>query len=130
MAGAWGPPATGRPSPPSPILHRRFEDPVFDGANVAVLHGEDREGVEALAEGGGFDDGCYGHHHVTWVRAAGGMNVVNPGVRFTTAPEEHRRVAVVGADSDEVEQVWIEDERFRIYTQRTLAIYRLPSRHL
>lgn len=86
-------------------LHGRFADLEVDGKQFGVLHGEDREHVETLADGGGFDYVCYGHHHVSEVREVGETTVVNPGAHFPTVPEENRSVAVVDTASGEVELV-------------------------
>ena len=86
-------------------LHGRFADLEFGGAHFAVLHGEDRDQVDTLAAGGGFDYVCYGHHHVAEVREVGPTTVINPGAQFPTVPEEHRSVAVVDTDGGDVELV-------------------------
>lgn len=86
-------------------LHGRFADLAVGGANFAVLHGEDRDHVETLAEGGGFDYVCYGHHHVAEVRDVEETTVINPGAQFPTVPEEHRSVAIVDTGRDAVERV-------------------------
>lgn len=90
------------------VLHGRFADLEFDGKHVAVLHGEDTDQVETLAEGGGFDYVCYGHHHVAEVRSVGETTVVNPGAHFPTVPEEDRSVALIDTVSGDVELVSID----------------------
>ena len=86
-------------------LHGRFADLEFDGKHFGVLHGEDRDQVETLASGGGFDFVCYGPHHAAEVRDVGPTTVINPGAHFPTVPEEHRSVAIVDTTSGEVELV-------------------------
>jgi len=44
-------------------LHGQFADLEFDGLSVAVLHGESKAEVEAIAAGETYDFVCYGHHH-------------------------------------------------------------------
>jgi hypothetical protein len=73
-------------------LHGRFAELSFDGARVAVLHGEDRDRVEALAADD-YDLVCYGHHHEAEVREVDGTTVCNPGAHFPTVPAEHNSVA-------------------------------------
>jgi len=84
-------------------LHGRFADLTFDGVRVAVLHGEDRADVEALARSGDYDVVCYGHHHEAEVREEDGTTVVNPGAHFPTVPEADRSVAVLDTVTGEVE---------------------------
>lgn len=86
-------------------LHGRFADLSFDEAHFAVLHGEDVRDVDALAEAQSYDYVCYGHHHVSEVRAVGETTVLNPGAHFPTVPEAHRTIAIVDTDTDEVELV-------------------------
>ena len=88
-------------------LHGRFADVELGDANFAVLHGEDREEVESIADSGEYDYVCYGHHHVSEVREVGETTVLNPGAKFPTVAEEHRSVAVVDTDAGEVELVRI-----------------------
>jgi hypothetical protein len=83
-------------------LHGRFADLEFGGARFAVLHGEDLDRVDELAESGEYDYVCYGHHHEREAREVGETTVLNPGAHFPTVPEEHRTVAVVDLDADEV----------------------------
>jgi hypothetical protein len=86
-------------------LHGRRAFLTFDGADVAVLHGEDRDAVEDLAASGEYDYVCYGHHHERDRRAVGETTVLNPGAHFPTVPAAHRTVAVVDTAADEVEFV-------------------------
>jgi len=74
-------------------LHGRFAALSLDGADVAVLHGEDRDRVAELAASGDYDLVCYGHHHEAEVRDVDGTTVCNPGAQFPTVPAEHRSVA-------------------------------------
>ena len=84
-------------------LHGRFAELEFDGRSFAVLHGEEKPIVEALAAAGEYDYVCYGHWHRSESRAVGETIVLNPGAQFPTVPDEHRTVAVVETDADEVE---------------------------
>ncbi|MDL5361933.1 metallophosphoesterase [Halalkalicoccus sp. NIPERK01] len=84
-------------------LHGRFADLELGGARFAVLHGESKEEVAGYAEAGEYDYVCYGHHHEREERAVDGTLVVNPGAHFPTVPEEHRTVAVVDTENDEIE---------------------------
>ncbi|MFC4989543.1 metallophosphoesterase [Saliphagus infecundisoli] len=83
-------------------LHGRFADLTFEDSRFAVLHGEDREDVEGYAESGEYDFVCYGHHHEREQREVGETTVINPGAQFPTVPSEHRTVAVVDTETEEV----------------------------
>jgi hypothetical protein len=86
-------------------LHGRFAELAFDGADLAVLHGEDRSRVEELAATGDYDLVCYGHHHEAEVHEVERTTVLNPGAHFPTVPAEHRSVALYDTDADAVEFV-------------------------
>ena len=79
-------------------LHGRFASLELDGIDIAVLHGESKAEVEALADSGVFDLVCYGHYHVRDHRRAGDTVVLNPGAHFPPTPDEHRTVATVDTD--------------------------------
>ena len=83
-------------------LHGRFADLALGETRLAALHGENKDAVYAWAESGNYDYVCYGHHHETEHREVGDAVVVNPGAHFPTVPEEHRRVAIIDTDTDEV----------------------------
>jgi hypothetical protein len=89
-------------------LHGRRAFLTFDGVDVAVLHGEDRDAVAALAASGEYDYVCYGHHHERDHREVDGTTVLNPGAHFPTVPAEHRTVVVLDTDADEVEFVAVD----------------------
>ena len=74
-------------------LHGRLAELTFDGTDVAVLHGESKERVAALAATGDYDLVCYGHHHERDHHEIEGCLVVNPGAQFPTVPAEHNTVA-------------------------------------
>ena len=82
-------------------LHGRFAELELDGRAFAVLHGERRPVIEALAADD-YDYVCHGHWHVRERREVGGTTVLNPGAQFPTVAEEHRTVAVVDTRADEV----------------------------
>jgi putative phosphoesterase len=82
-------------------LHGRRAFLTFDGASVAVLHGESLDDVEELAASGDYDLVCYGHHHERDERRVGECLVVNPGAHFPTIPEEHRTVVTYDTDRAE-----------------------------
>ena len=84
-------------------LHGRFAELAFDGVDVAVLHGEQRPVIEALAASGEYDYVCHGHWHVREQRSVGDATVLNPGAHFPTVGEAHRTVAVVDTGRDDVE---------------------------
>lgn len=84
-------------------LHGRFAELDFDGRRFAVLHGEEKPVIDALAASDEYDYVLYGHWHVREERAVGDTVVVNPGAHFPTVPEESRTVAIVETDSDTVE---------------------------
>jgi hypothetical protein len=83
-------------------LHGRLAELAFDGARVAVLHGESRERVEELASTGDYDLVCYGHHHERDHHTVDGCTVVNPGAHFPTVPAEHNTVATYDTDTGDV----------------------------
>jgi hypothetical protein len=89
-------------------LHGRFAELTFDGRDFAVLHGEDKPVIEALADSGEYDYVVHGHWHVRERRTVDGTTVVNPGGHFPTVPEEHRTVAVVETDGDTVDFLDVE----------------------
>ncbi len=80
-------------------LHGRFAELTFDGLEFAVVHGEQRPVIEALAAAD-YDYVCHGHWHVHERRAVDGTTVLNPGAHFPTVADEHRTVAVVDTDAD------------------------------
>lgn len=84
-------------------LHGRFAELTVDGRDVAVLHGEQRPVIEALASSGEYDYVLHGHWHVRERRAVGDTVVVNPGAHFPTVPDDSRTVAVIETDGDTVE---------------------------
>jgi hypothetical protein len=90
-------------------LHGRFAELTFDGRDFAVLHGEDKPLIEALANSAAYDYVVHGHWHVREQRTVDGTTVINPGGHFPTIPEEHRTVAIVETDSDTVEFVDVEE---------------------
>ncbi|MEF8773626.1 MAG: metallophosphoesterase [Halobacteriales archaeon] len=86
-------------------LHGRFADLTFDDTRFAVLHGEDRDEVDRLAASGKYDVVCYGHHHAAERGKIDGTTILNPGAHFPTVPADHRSVAVVDAETGDVEVV-------------------------
>ncbi|MFU8868565.1 metallophosphoesterase [Natronococcus sp.] len=83
-------------------LHGRFADLEFGGLSVAVLHGESKAEVEALAAAEAYDVVCYGHHHRREHTELGETTLLNPGAHFPTVPDEHRTVAVVDTETGSV----------------------------
>ena len=83
-------------------LHGKFVELTFDGRTFAVIHGEDKPVIEALAESGTYDYVLYGHWHVREERAVGDTIVLNPGAQFPTVAEDSRTVAIVEPDSSRV----------------------------
>ena len=86
-------------------LHGRFADLTLDGKRFAVLHGESKSEVDALAESDAYDYVLYGHYHVNEVRDVDGTTVINPGAQFPTTTEENRTVAVVDTEKEGTEAV-------------------------
>lgn len=84
-------------------LHGRFAELAFDDRSFAVLHGEEKPVIEALAASNEYDYVVHGHWHVKEERSVGDTIVLNPGAHFPTVPEESRTVAIVETDSDTVE---------------------------
>lgn len=89
-------------------LHGRFADLTLDGARFAVLHGENKDEVDALAESDAYDYVLYGHYHVKEKRDADGTTVINPGAHFPTVPDEHRTVALVDTEKGGTDAVRFE----------------------
>jgi len=89
-------------------LHGRFADLNIEGARFAVLHGESKDEVEALAESDAYDYVLYGHYHVKKKRNVGGTTVLNPGAHFPTVPDEHRTVALVDTEKEGTDSVRFE----------------------
>lgn len=85
--------------------HGRVAELDFDGADVVMLHGEDRVVIDALAESGSYDYVCHGHWHVREERSVEGTTVINPGAHFPTVESDHRTVAVVDTEADQIEFV-------------------------
>ncbi|TYL39467.1 YfcE family phosphodiesterase [Natronococcus pandeyae] len=83
-------------------LHGRFATLEFDGLSFAVLHGESKAEVEALAAAEEYDFVCYGHHHQREHTEEGRTTLLNPGAHFPTVPDEHRTVAIVDTLSESV----------------------------
>ncbi|WP_226483130.1 metallophosphoesterase family protein [Natrinema amylolyticum] len=84
-------------------LHGRFADLEFDGLSFAVLHGESKAEVEAIAAGETYDFVCYGHHHERELSEEGRTTVLNPGAHFLTKSEDDRTVAILDTRSESVE---------------------------
>ena len=82
-------------------LHGRFADLEFDGLSFAVLHGESKAEVEAIAAGETYDFVCYGHHHERELTEEGRTTVLNPGAHVL-ASEENRTVAIVDTETESV----------------------------
>lgn len=89
-------------------LHGRFAELEFDVVDVAVLHGEQRPVIDALARSDAYDYVLHGHWHVREQRSVSGTRVVNPGGHFPTVPDEHRTVAVLNTDEAAIEFLDIE----------------------
>lgn len=83
-------------------LHGRFAELTFDDRKFAVLHGEEKPVIEALAESGTYDYVLYGHWHVREERTVGDTIVLNPGAQFPTVEAENRTIAIIETDSDSV----------------------------
>ncbi|QCC59006.1 metallophosphoesterase [Natrinema thermotolerans] len=82
-------------------LHGRFADLEFDGLSFAVLHGERKAEIEAIAAGETYDFVCYGHHHERELSEEGRTTVLNPGAHVL-ASDEDRTVAIVDTRSQSV----------------------------
>ncbi|OLZ42535.1 phosphodiesterase [Natrinema saccharevitans] len=82
-------------------LHGRFADLEFDGLSFAVLHGESKAEVEAIAAGDSYDFVCYGHHHERELSEDGRTTVLNPGAHVLAADDD-RTVAIVDTRSQSV----------------------------
>ena len=82
--------------------HGRFAQLGFDGTRIAMLHGEDLDEVRAYAETGAYDFVLHGHHHEVRIEPVGETTIVNPGGHFPTIPAEHRAVAIIDTETNEV----------------------------
>ncbi|RQG89146.1 metallophosphoesterase [Natrarchaeobius halalkaliphilus] len=83
-------------------LHGRFASLEFDGLSFAVLHGESKAEVEAVATAGMYDFVCYGHHHERELTEVGRTTVLNPGAHFPTVADADRTVAILDTRSETV----------------------------
>ncbi|MFC6719481.1 YfcE family phosphodiesterase [Natrialbaceae archaeon GCM10025810] len=83
-------------------LHGRFAELEFDGLSFAVLHGESKAQVDAIAASEEYDFVCYGHHHRREHREEGATTVINPGAHFPPTPEEDQTVAILDTLSESV----------------------------
>ena len=83
-------------------LHGRFADIEFDGCRFAVLHGESKVEVEAIAAAETYDFVCYGHWHARDHREEGRTTVINPGAHFPATAEGDRTVAIVDTETESV----------------------------
>ncbi|WP_265109242.1 metallophosphoesterase [Halosolutus halophilus] len=92
-------------------LHGRFASLEFDGLSVAVLHGEHREEVDAIAAGETYDFVCFGHHHERELFEEGRTTVLNPGAHVLPGSEDDRTVAVIDTLSESVRFRSLVDER-------------------
>lgn len=83
-------------------LHGRFADLRIDGVDVAMLHGESLDEVQALAESGAYDLVVSGHYHEREKRQVGETTVCNPGAQFPTVDPEHRTVAILDTETGDL----------------------------
>ena len=83
-------------------LHGRFASLEFDGLSFAVLHGEHKDEVEAIAAGETYDFVCYGHHHRRELSEAGRTTVINPGAHVLPQSPSDRAVAIVDTQTETV----------------------------
>ncbi|MCW3996620.1 MAG: metallophosphoesterase [Candidatus Bathyarchaeota archaeon] len=60
-------------------VHERFATVTVNGYRIALLHGEEIELLNVLAESGYFDAIVHGHSHIKSVQLRGKTLVVNPG---------------------------------------------------
>ncbi|SEH17460.1 hypothetical protein SAMN04487967_3188 [Natronorubrum sediminis] len=84
-------------------LHGRFASLEFDGLSFAMLHGEHKDEVEAIAAGETFDFVCYGHHHERELSEEGRTTVLNPGAHVLAKSEADRTVAIVDTRTESVQ---------------------------
>jgi len=60
-------------------IRNSFAEITVDGMRIALLHGSNRELLEALINGNSFDFVVYGHSHNAETHRKGKTSVVNPG---------------------------------------------------
>lgn len=89
-------------------LHGRFADLDFGEKRFRMLHGENKDDVKAYARSGEYDYVLYGHYHTKEDKTVDGTRIINPGGHFPTVPEDHRTVALLDTESDDVEFVNLE----------------------
>ncbi|WP_247003129.1 metallophosphoesterase [Halosolutus gelatinilyticus] len=81
-------------------LYGRFASLEFDGLSFAVLHGESKAEVDAIAAGETYDFVCYGHHHERELSEGGRTTVLNPGAHVLPSSETDRSVAIVDTETE------------------------------
>ena len=64
---------------PNMEIRDSFAEVLVAGVKIALLHGGNRELLEALISSGNFDFAVYGHSHAAEVSQRGKTLVVNPG---------------------------------------------------
>lgn len=60
-------------------IHDRFAAVTVDGYKIALLHGDESELLNALADSGYFNAIVHGHSHLKGVQLRGKTMLVNPG---------------------------------------------------
>jgi putative phosphoesterase len=60
-------------------LHDRFAQVMADGYRVGLLHGDETELLEALADSGYFNAIIHGHSHQRGIQTRGRTMLINPG---------------------------------------------------
>jgi len=64
---------------PNCTIHDRFASVQVDGYRIALLHGEETELLNALADSGYFDAIVHGHSHLKGIQTRGKTLMINPG---------------------------------------------------
>lgn len=60
-------------------IKHRFQDLVYDGKRIAVIHGDDEDLSNALVESQLYDVVCLGHTHTPLIKRVKRTTVINPG---------------------------------------------------
>lgn len=60
-------------------IHERFASAIVEGYRIALLHGDETELLNALADSGYFNAIVHGHSHFRGIQIRGKTLMVNPG---------------------------------------------------
>ena len=81
-----------------------FGDLELGGKRVAVLHGDDRQRLDAILRVQGHDYLLHGHTHVRRDERVGRTRIINPGALFRAS---EKTVALLDTETDQLESIVI-----------------------